>query len=61
MRDFLIRKIIKETVKQGNHQQKLEDFLAEVIKIFREEFPEDNHVTQDVFLRECLENALKRG
>ena len=60
MKKMLIRRELRNLVKQGNHQAEIEDMLAMVIEVFREEFTEDTRFSQDAFLRECLENALER-
>jgi hypothetical protein len=58
--NFLVERAIRNLVTQGNHQEKIVEHLRDFIKVFREEFPEDNKVTQDAFLRECLETALEK-
>ena len=60
MTDYFIRKAIKKAVKEGTEQEELEEMLSNVIGLWREETEIDTKRFQDVFLRECLEDALQR-
>ncbi len=56
---WLLKRIAKDVVVQGNHVKRVEEFNKILIDAAREQFTEDNKPTVDMFLRTCFELALK--
>lgn len=54
-----IKKILKKTVVQGAHRDRIIAFYRLLIEAARAEFTEDNKPTLDGFLEECHQEALK--
>ena len=57
-RKWGLEKIVSDVVVQGNHKQEITDFFCVLVRAARSEFGEDNKVTIDDFLLECVGEAL---
>lgn len=55
---WILTGVLRYVVRQGDHKHKLTKFYRDIADVFRNEFTEDNKVTQDVFMTECLMNSL---
>jgi hypothetical protein len=54
-----LKKIIRATVSQGNHKNRITQLYRDVRSAAMAEFTEDNQLTLDSFLRECFEASMK--
>lgn len=57
---WLLKRIAKEVVIQGDHQHNITEYYGILVDAARIEFSEDNKPTLDYFLKECHEESLKR-
>lgn len=56
---WILNKIMKKVVAQGDHEKKIVAFYSLFIIAAREEFSEDNKATLDSFLEECHSESLE--
>ncbi len=54
---YVLRKICKRVVCQGNHKKDITQYYAILKQEAIEMFPEDNEVTLQSFLEECHKNS----
>jgi hypothetical protein len=55
---WLLRKIARKVVIQGDHRRRIIEFYGVLISEARREFPEDSRPTLDGFLERCHQEAL---
>lgn len=56
---WLLIKLLKRIVRQGNHRRRIIDFYRLLVFAARREFTEDNKPTLDGFLKDCNDEALE--
>jgi len=59
-RKWMLKRIIRDVVKQGGHKENIVQFYGLLIEGFDKEFTEDNNTTLDYFLTDCHTEAMER-
>ena len=55
---WMLKRILRKTVRQGNHEEKITGMYRMIIAAAQDEFNEDNIPTLRAFLEECQKDAM---